>query len=206
MKKVLVSLSLVAVLLTTGATQAQSRMDNNMVGKMSKVDFERKNKEGAAVVASSAADSKKLSAADEAMMKEVAMGGMMQLETSKVAVQKSTDPAVREFAQGEVDEQTGLSEKLTAIASAKGITLPATPDAEAQQMVSAMQGMSGAELDRHYIKEHGVKGHEKLDKVMSKVKLKGTDNNLTAVAKAAHPLVKTHLKVAREMVAKMGAQ
>ena len=206
MKKVLVSLSLVAVLLTTGATQAQSRMDNNMVGKMSKVDFERKNKEGAAVVASSAADSKKLSAADEAMMKEVAMGGMMQLETSKVAVQKSTDPAVREFAQGEVNEQTGLSEKLTAIASAKGITLPATPDAEAQQMVSAMQGMSGAELDRHYIKEHGVKGHEKLDKVMSKVKLKGTDNNLTAVAKAAHPLVKTHLKVAREMVAKMGAQ
>ena len=206
MKKVLVTLSLVAVLLTTGATQAQSRMDNNMVGKMSKVDFERKNKEGAAVVASSAADSKKLSAADEAMMKEVAMGGMMQLETSKVAVQKSTDPAVREFAQGEVDEQTGLSEKLTAIASAKGITLPATPDAEAQQMVSAMQGMSGAELDRHYIKEHGVKGHEKLDKVMSKVKLKGTDNNLTAVAKAAHPLVKTHLKVAREMVAKMGAQ
>lgn len=206
MKKVLVSLSLVAVLLTTGATQAQSRMYNNMVGKMSKVDFERKNKEGAAVVASSAADSKKLSAADEAMMKEVAMGGMMQLETSKVAVQKSTDPAVREFAQGEVDEQTGLSEKLTAIASAKGITLPATPDAEAQQIVSAMQGMSGAELDRHYIKEHGVKGHEKLDKVMSKVKLKGTDNNLTAVAKAAHPLVKTHLKVAREMVAKMGAQ
>ena len=205
MKKALISLSLVAMLLTTGAVQAQSRMDNNMVGKMSKVDFERKNKEGAAVVSAIVPDSKKLSAADEAMMKEVAMGGMMQLETSKVAVQKSTDPAVREFAQGEIDEQTGLSEKLTAIASAKGITLPATPDAETQQMVSKMESMSGAELDRHYIKEHGVKGHEKLDKVMSKVKMKGTDNNLTAVAKAAHPLVKTHLKVAREMEAKMGA-
>ncbi|WP_229375909.1 DUF4142 domain-containing protein [Fibrella aquatilis] len=206
MKKVLVSVSLVAALLTMGTVQAQSRMDNNMVGKMTKVDFERKNKEGAATVASIMPNSKKLSAADEALMKEVAMGGMMQLETSKVAVQKSTDPAVREFAQGEVDEQTGLSDKLKAIASAKGITLPATPDAETQQMVSKMQGMSGAALDRHYIKEHGVKGHEKLDKVMSKVKMKGTDDNLTAVAKAAHPLVKTHLKVARDMEGKMGVQ
>ncbi|WP_229374573.1 DUF4142 domain-containing protein [Fibrella rubiginis] len=206
MKKVLVSLSLMATLLTMGTVQAQSRMDNNMVGKMTKVDFERKNKEGAATVSAIMPDSKKLSAADAAMMKEVAMGGMMQLETSKVAVQKSTDPAVREFAQGEVDEQMGLSDKLKAIASAKGITLPATPDAETQQMVAKMQGMSGAELDRHYVKEHGVKGHEKLDKVMSKVKMKGTDDNLTAVAKAAHPLVKTHLKVAREMEAKMKVQ
>ncbi|MBO0937413.1 DUF4142 domain-containing protein [Fibrella sp. HMF5335] len=195
-----------ATLLTMGTVQAQSRMDNNMVGKMTKVDFERKNKEGAATVSAIMPDSKKLSAADAAMMKEVAMGGMMQLETSKVAVQKSTDPAVREFAQGEVDEQMGLSDKLKAIASAKGITLPATPDAETQQMVAKMQGMSGAELDRHYVKEHGVKGHEKLDKVMSKVKMKGTDDNLTAVAKAAHPLVKTHLKVAREMEAKMKVQ
>ena len=205
MKKVLVSVSLMAALFTMGTVQAQSRMDNNMVGKMTKADFERKNKEGAATVAAIMPNSKKLSAADEAMMKEVAMGGMQQLETSKIAVQKSTDPAVREFAQGEVDEQTGLSEKLMAIASAKGITLPATPDAETQQMISKMQGMSGAELDRHYISAHGVKGHEKLDKVMSKVKMKGTDDNLTAVAKAAHPLVKTHLKVAREMEAKMGA-
>ena len=49
---------------------------------------------------------------------------------------------------------------------------------------------------------HAVKGHETLDKVMSKVESRGQDANLMAVAKAAHPLVKTHLKVARELQTK----
>ncbi|WP_375444111.1 DUF4142 domain-containing protein [uncultured Fibrella sp.] len=200
----LVSAGLIATLLTTELTQAQtSRMDTDMVGRTSKMDFDRMNKEGAATVASITPNSTKLSKADEDLMMQVAMGGMMQLETSKVAVQKSTNPEVREMAQAEVDEQTGLSAKLQEIATAKGVTLPSSPDAKTQEMVAKMQGMSGTELDRHYVKEHAVKGHELLDKTMSKVESKGQDANLMAVAKAAHPLVKTHLKVARELDTKL---
>lgn len=195
---------LFALLLTTEVTVAQtSGSDNNMVGRTSKMEFDQMNKEGAATVAAITPNSTKLSKADENLMMQVAMGGMMQLETSRVAVQKATSPEVREMAQAEVDEQTGLSAKLQEIASAKGVTLPTTPDAKTQEMVSKMQGMSGADFDRHYIKEHAVKGHELLDKTMSKVESKGQDENLMAVAKAAHPLVKTHLKVARELDTKL---
>lgn len=31
-----------------------------------------------------------------------------------------------------------------------------------------MQGMSGADFDKMYVNESGVKGHEKLDAVMNK--------------------------------------
>lgn len=58
-------------------------------------------------------------------------------------------------------------------------------------------------FDRMYVSESGVKGHEKLDAVMSKVKSTTSDANLKGVAQAAHPLVKAHLKVSRDMVAKM---
>ncbi len=200
------SAGLLAVLLTTGSVVAQNSstaMDNNMVGRTSKMEFERMNKEGAATVSAISPSSAKLSKADEDLMMQVAMGGMMQLETSRIAVGKTTNAEVREIAQAEVDEQTGLSAKLQEIASAKGVTLPTTPDAKPQAMLSKMQGMSGAELDRHYVQEHAVKGHETLDKVMSKVEAKGQDANLMAVAKAAHPLVKTHLKVARELSTKL---
>ncbi|MEZ0540784.1 DUF4142 domain-containing protein [Fibrella arboris] len=205
MKKVLIaSMGLIASLLITEAAVAQtSRMDSDLVGRTSKMEFDRMNKEGAAAVAAITPSGSKLSKADEDLMRQVALGGMMQLETSKVAVQKSTNPEVREMAQAEVDEQTGLSAKLAEIASAKGITLPATPDAKTQDMVSKMQGMAGIELDRHYVQEHAVKGHEVLDKTMAKVESKGQDAALMAVAKAAHPLVKTHLKVARELNAKL---
>ena len=118
-------------------------------------------------------------------------------------MQKASNEEVRQLAQAEVDEQTGLSAKLMEIAQAKGITLPSTPDAETQAMVTKMQGMSGMSFDRTYVSESGVKGHEKLDAVMTKVKANASDSNLKEVAKAAHPLVKAHLKVSREILGKM---
>jgi putative membrane protein len=203
MKNTLVSLGLFMALGTSTATVAQSRMDNNMVGKMSKTAFDQKNKAGASMVSAITPTSTKLSKADETLMMMVAKGGMMQLETSRIAAQKASNMEVREFAQAEVEEQTGLSNKLKEIASAKGVTLPASPDADLQAMLTKMEGMSGTELDRHYMEQHAIKGHEVLDNTMQTVKSQATDGNLKAVAKAAHPLVKTHLKVAREMQNKM---
>lgn len=209
MKKGLIAFSFALALSATGVSVAQqnsgmtSTGTTTMVGKESKSAFDALNKKGAADVSAIKPTSAKLSSADQALMLEVAKGGMMQLETSKIAVQKTQNEEVRQIAQAEVEEQTGLSAKLKEIAMAKGITLPAIPDAETQSMLTAMQGMSDTELDKHYMQEHAVKGHEKLDATMTKVKASGSDANLKAVAQAAHPLVKAHLKVSKEVVAKM---
>lgn len=196
-------MSLMVALAGMGVAQAQNRTDNNMVGKMSKTEFERKNQEGADKVAAVTPNNTQLSQADQDLMMQVAKGGMMQLETSKIAVQKATSQEVREFAQGEVDEQTGLSDKLKAIASAKGVTLPSTPDAELQDKLSKMQGLSGTDLDKEYVQQYAINGHQKLDQVMSTVRSQAKDANLQSIEKAAHPLVKTHLKVAQDMQNKM---
>ena len=173
------------------------------VGKESKSEFDSQNQKGAAAVGAVSATSAKLSSADQNLMLEVAKGGMMQLEVSKVALQKATNPEVRELAKAEVDEQTGLSAKLKEIADAKGITLPASPDPKTQAMVTKLQGMSDVALDKMYVSESGVKGHEKLDKVMSTVESTASDASLKGIAKAAHPLVKTHLKVSRQILEKL---
>lgn len=209
MKKTAMALGMMIALSATGISFAQQNStmsgtgSTGMIGKESKSAFDRMNKKGAADVAAIQPTSAKLSSADQALMMEVAKGGMMQLEVSKVAVQKATNEEVRQLAQAEVEEQTGLSAKLKEIAQAKGVTLPSAPDAETSAMVSRMQGISGMAFDRMYVTESGVKGHEKLDGVMSKVKSSASDSNLKDVAKAAHPLVKAHLKVSREIMTKM---
>ena len=68
------------------------------------------------------------------------------------------------------------------IAQAKGVTLPTAPDTETQTNLTKMQSMSGMSFDRTYVAESGVKGHEKLDAVMTKVKANASDSNLKAVA------------------------
>lgn len=209
MKKVSMAFGLVIALTAASASIAQQNSTmsrtatTNMVGKVSKSEFDRLNKKGAADVAAIKPSSTKLSSADQALMMEVAKGGMMQLEVGKVAVQKANSEEVRQLAQAEVEEQTGLSAKLKEIAQAKGITLPSTPDAETSAMMTKMKGASGMAFDRMYVSESGVKGHEKLDGVMNKVKSNASDANLKSVAQAAHPLVKAHLKVSRDMATKM---
>ncbi|GAB3694792.1 hypothetical protein GCM10027592_16150 [Spirosoma flavus] len=208
MKTKSITMGLMMALMTAGATFAQQNSGNmnsgtTMVGKETKAEFDSQNQKGAAAVGAVSATPAKLSSADQSLMMEVAKGGMMQMAVSQVAVQKATSPEVREYAQAEVDEQTGLSTKLKEIASAKGITLPSSPDSETQAMVSKLQGMSGASLDKMYMDEIGVKGHQKLDGVMSKVESSASDPSLKGVGSAAHPLVKTHLNVAKDIKGKM---
>lgn len=206
-----VATRVVGAVAQTGGSMSQGSMSgqsmsggmggDSMVGKYSEADFKRVNEQGAAAVAAVTPTSAPLSNADQKLMMEVAMGGMMQLEVSRVAVQKATEPDVRMLAQAEVAEQEGLSAKLKEIASAKNVALPAAPDAKTQRMIAKMQGMSGAEFDRAYVRESGVKGHELLDKTMSKVQQRAADPSLKALAAAAHPLVRTHLQVSREELA-----
>jgi putative membrane protein len=202
-------LSSMICLVAVGGSLAQqpnatSAGSATMVGKETAAEFENQNKQGAAAVSAISVTPDKLSSIDQALMVEVAKGGMMQLELGKVAAQKASNPEVRQLAQAEVEEQTGLSAKLKEIAAAKGVTLPATPNEQTTAMVTKLQGMSGMEFDRMYVQEGGVKNHELLDKTLSKVESNAKDTSLKGLANAAHPLVKTHLKVSQQVLNKLG--
>ena len=209
MKRTAIALGLLLALSAGSVSFAQEATSASAgsatFGTMSQEEFDRINKEGAAKVQAIKPTGTPLSTADQALMMKVAKGGMMQLEVSKLAAENVTDEQVRKLAQSEVEEQTGLSAKLKEIAEAKGITLPAAPDAQTQALLTKMKAMSGADLDRFYVQESGVKGHEQLDQVMSSVKSGAKDAGLKSLAAAAHPLVKTHLTVSRAMLAKMPA-
>ncbi len=209
MKRTAIALGLLLALSAGSVSFAQEATSasagSSTFGTMSQEEFDRINKEGAAKVQAIKPTSAPLSTADQELMLQVAKGGMMQLEVSKLAVENVTDEQVRKLAQSEVEEQTGLSAKLKEMAQAKGFTLPAAPDAQTQALLTKMKAMSGAELDRFYVQESGVKGHQQLDKVMSSVKSGAKDAGLKSLAAAAHPLVKTHLTVSQAMLTKMPA-
>jgi putative membrane protein len=176
---------------------------DDMIGNITRTEFERQNAAGAAAVAAITPSNTKLSKADRKLMMEVAMGGMMQLEISRAALAKVTSEEARILAQSEVDEQTAMGAKLREIAAAKGETLPTEMNSKTQSMINKMQDKTGSELDMFYVRESGVKGHEKLDKTMTKVQSKATDDTMRSLASAAIPVVRLHLQVSRAVVANM---
>jgi len=173
------------------------------IGNMTVSAFNAINAKGNKAVSAITVTSTPLSAADQKLITQIAAGGQRQLAISQAVLAKTTDANVKLLATSEVEEQTGLSAKLSEIATAKGVTLPAGPDAAAQALVAQAQSLSGADLDSFYINQSGVMGHQLLQKTMTTVNASAKDIVLKKLALATLPVIKTHLAVSKAEKAKM---
>jgi putative membrane protein len=172
------------------------------IGKIPEAEFAKKNKEAGEMVKAIKATAVPLSDADQALLTEIATGGMMQLEMSKVALKRASGPEVRIFAQAEADEQTGLGEKLKEIAKSKKAVLPTDTDDKTKKMIADLEGKSGAAFDTAYMAATGVQGHELLLATMTRVKDAASDPNLQELSKVTLPIIQLHLSVAKEEASK----
>lgn len=195
----------IAALLTASSVNAQ--MDttgtNGKIGKMSLTAFNNINTKGNQTVSAIKPTSTPLSSADQQLLTKIATGGMRQLAVSQAVVDKVTNPKVKLLAQSEVEEQTGISAKLKEIATTKNATIPAEPDAAAQQLVAQIQNLSGDALDAFYLDQSGIKGHELLQQTMTTVSSTAKDATLKQLAVGTLPVIRTHLTVSREEKAMM---
>ncbi|MDJ1466676.1 DUF4142 domain-containing protein [Xanthocytophaga flava] len=198
-----IALALVAPLALLAQESGNTKENSAMIGKISKVDFERMNKEGADNVKAITPTSKKLSEEDQASFLELINAGNQQMLISQIAAQRATNPQVRELAQAEVEEQAGLASKLQEISIAKGIQLPNGVSNQTQEMLSRYDKLTGGQIDRYYIAESAVKGHEKLFKLISSIEAKAKDNNLQDLAAVVRPLVSTHLQVSKDVLSSL---
>jgi hypothetical protein len=66
--------------------------------------------------------------------------------------------------------------------------------------------MTGADFDRAYLKEAGVKAHEKMEKLFMREAERGRDADLKSFASSTLPTVQGHLRMAREMMTGMSGK
>ena len=90
----------------------------------------------------------KMSMTDQKFVKEAAQGGMAEVELGQLAVQKASNQDVKKFGQRMVDDHGKANDKLKEIASIKGITLPASPDAKQKAMKERLSKLSGEQFDK----------------------------------------------------------
>jgi putative membrane protein len=69
-----------------------------------------------------------LNSDDRKFIMDAAHGGMMEVKLGQMAVDKATNPDVKQFGQRMVDDHSKANSELMALASQKGITLPASSD------------------------------------------------------------------------------
>ena len=129
---------------------------------------------------------------------DAAMGGMMEVELGRLAVQQGSSDAVKQFGQRMVDDHGKANTELMSLASSKGITLPTALDEKHQEQVTKLSGRSGADFDRAYAKLM-VSDHNKDVSEFEKHSTRGTDPDLKAFATRTLPVLREHLQLARSL-------
>jgi putative membrane protein len=177
-------------------TETVSHQVTVMFGTVSESQFGVINERGRQMVAAITPAALPMSTDDQELFLEIAAGGMMNLQASQLALTKSTDPAIRILAKGEVEEQAALETKLREFAMIKTGRLPASPDEKTQKLVAKLGSLSGKDFDQYYTREVAIEGHERLKKVMEKTKDSARDPDLRALASATLPIINMHLQAA----------
>lgn len=140
-----------------------------------------------------AAHAQSLAKADEKALKDMAMANMAEVETGKLALQKSQNAEVKSFAQQMVDDHTKGLDEVKAVAQAKGVTLPAELDAKHQAMGKKLAALSGDKFDRAYVEQAGVKSHREAKAIVTKAQSGGKDADVKAVAAKLQPTIDQHM-------------
>ncbi len=140
--------------------------------------------------------------ADTAFVRKAAIGGMAEVEMSKLAVDKSSNAKVKEFATMMVNDHTKVNEELKSIADQKNVMVPTSLDAAHEQKKQDLMKKEGADFDKAYI-EAMVQGHEDAHKVMEDGAKNNLDQQLREFAAKTEPVVKQHLEMVKKMHADM---
>ncbi len=165
---------------------------NSAVKSNSKADVDTDTDEVTAVQDTSVKLNLIVDKEDSAFAVEAANGNLEEVMLGKLAVTKGKNKKVKNFGAMMVKDHSKANDKLTAIANDKKITLPATPDADAKEMLRQLSQKSGIGFDNAYIKMM-MDDHTKDVKFFGDESKKLEDPDLKTFAVKTLPVLQNHL-------------
>lgn len=139
-----------------------------------------------------------MAAPDREFLNDAAMGGMTEVQLGRLAVDRASDPDVKQFGQRMVDDHSKANDQLHQLAQEKNYTLPTTLDKKHQQMIDKLSKLNGAEFDREYMSMM-VKDHDKDVATFRKQSEKAKDSDVRSWAAKTLPTLEEHQRMAHDI-------
>jgi putative membrane protein len=125
---------------------------------------------------------------------EAAMGGMFEVESSKLAVQKADGP-VKQFAGQMVADHTKANEELATQAKSENVSVPTALDNSNQGKIDKLQKLAGADFSRQYM-DYQVSAHKDAVSLFQRYGKDGDNSKLKTWAVTTLPTLQHHLDMA----------
>lgn len=140
---------------------------------------------------------------DRKFAEAAAQSGWTEIAAARLALERSRDPRVHDYAQKLVADHQAANAQLQRIASEKGIALPSAPSSHQQRDLRALQ-RSGAGFDHDFL-EQMVRSHQKaIDLFGHEVKGRHQDADLKNFAQQQLLHLERHLGTALTLEKRSG--
>ncbi|MBX5166887.1 MULTISPECIES: DUF4142 domain-containing protein [unclassified Rhizobium] len=136
----------------------------------------------------------------EDFVTEAAASDMFEIESSKLAVERSQDAATKTFAQQMITDHTKTSEELKALVSGGKVkaTIPTAMSSAQQSMLDGLKKLNGDDFTKQYHSDQ-EDAHEDAVDLFKRYGDEGENADLKAWAAKTRPALEHHLMMAKDM-------
>jgi putative membrane protein len=143
--------------------------------------------------------------ADKAFVKKALEGNMAEIQMGQLALEKSQDDQVKQFAQRMVDDHGKMLDQMKPVAEQMGVKVPAGPSKGQMKSMDKMKALSGDAFDQAYIKDM-VKDHKGDDNDF-KMEAQSTQNpQLKQMVMQSDQIIESHLQQIEQIAHSKGTQ
>jgi len=143
-----------------------------------------------------------LSKDDSSFVMEAAIGGLMEVESGRIAQENAANQQVKDFGGMMIRDHEKANQELMSLASGRGMTLPTALPADKQKHLDEMKKMKGKSFDNHYVNMM-VNDHKKTIDLFEKQANGGADPQLKTWASNTLPTLKMHNDSAQALKKRM---
>jgi putative membrane protein len=152
-----------------------------------------------------APSTKPISAADVDFVATVASGNSLEVEASKLALERSRNEAVRKFAQHMVADHGKVGQELRALPISASVGNFAALIPKHKDQLNKLRELDGAAFDKAYATQIGVAAHQETVSLFQKAADGASDSQTKAFAQAKLPALREHLALAQTMARQVGS-
>lgn len=141
-------------------------------------------------------------AAGEAQANQFLMDAMRgdnsEIAAGRLASEKGSSDAVKEYGRMLVQEHGAHKTQVAQVGQALGVQQTDEPSPDGQQLMTRLQGLSGAEFDRAFA-QGMVESHRKTIAMYEQQEQAGGPDQVTALVRQSLPVLRKHLEQAEKL-------
>lgn len=138
---------------------------------------------------------------NKAFVRQALQGGMAEVQLGQLALQKSSNPDVKQFAQKMIDDHTKLGNQMKDVAMQMNVKLPDSISSKDKSTIAKLNALNGEEFDKAYIKDM-VKDHKQDQKDFKQEATNTSNPALGAAVSQGEQIISQHLQMIEQIAQK----